>query len=182
MVPRVAEVIVAIAERKSTKLAALNAAVAAVREALSAYGRERSGRFIVFGSLARGEARFNSDLDLMIDFPSDGERAALAFAEEVCIRHGISPDLHLVTEATGCSRASGATELQCRERCTLGRCGRRSRHCRRSFRQGRDAARTCRAVLRPAGCLSRCNGGHARNVGSPHVCGRCAPANSRHSR
>jgi predicted nucleotidyltransferase len=65
---------------------------AALAELLSAYADKR-GRFILFGSVARGEVRHDSDLDLLIDFPPDGEAAAFSYVEEACSTLGIPADL-----------------------------------------------------------------------------------------
>lgn len=53
-------------------------------ERLSSYAKEKGGRFILFGSLARGEARFDSDVDLIVDFPPEWEGEAWRMAEDVC--------------------------------------------------------------------------------------------------
>ncbi len=46
-------------------------ALAAVKPALSAYARAHGGYFILYGSAARGEMRFHSDVDLLVDFAKD---------------------------------------------------------------------------------------------------------------
>ena len=53
---------------------------------------------MVFGSAARGDIRFDSDFDLVVDFPPAKERGALEFAERACVEHGLRPDLRLMSE------------------------------------------------------------------------------------
>jgi predicted nucleotidyltransferase len=59
------------------------------------YARERGGRYVLYGSLARKQARYDSDADLLVDFPSEFESEAWRMAEELCaelrIEHDIKP-------------------------------------------------------------------------------------------
>lgn len=66
---------------------------AAVGE-LARYARAHGGRFIVFGSFVTDSMRFDSDLDLLVDFPEDRSGEAWRFAEAVCARLGVPVDLH----------------------------------------------------------------------------------------
>jgi len=59
---------------------------------LSVYPETRR-RFILYGSVARGEVRHDSDLDLPIDFPPDGEAAAFTYVEDACSTLDIAADL-----------------------------------------------------------------------------------------
>jgi len=54
---------------------------------------DKRGRFILYGSVARGEVRHDSDLDLPIDFPPDGEAAAFTDVEDACSTLDIAADL-----------------------------------------------------------------------------------------
>lgn len=91
-----------VSEVKTPSLRAVQAAfarellekAAALTEKLSEYGDKR-GRFILFGSVARGDVRHDSDLDLLIDFPPDGEDAAFAYVEDACLKLDIPIDLRL---------------------------------------------------------------------------------------
>ncbi len=83
-----------LAERKAAEAARRRRAADAVVEALRAYAGEHGGRFVVFGSYVAGEVRFDSDFDLLIDFPEERSPDAWRFAEDVCARHGLPPDLH----------------------------------------------------------------------------------------
>lgn len=77
--------IVTIPERKAALLAARTGAVEALLPRLAAEGRELGGRYILFGSAARGTMRPHSDVDLLLDFADwDTTTAAWTFAEENC--------------------------------------------------------------------------------------------------
>lgn len=86
--------IVTLPERKAAKVAALTAAVATLSDALANYAKGAGGRFLLYGSAARGELRHDSDVDLLLDF-GDHERtsAAWTFAEEECARLGLACDI-----------------------------------------------------------------------------------------
>jgi predicted nucleotidyltransferase len=65
---------------------------AALLETLKKYP-DKNGRFILYGSMARGEARHTSDLDMLVDFPPEGEAAAFTYLEDACAALGIDADL-----------------------------------------------------------------------------------------
>jgi predicted nucleotidyltransferase len=73
----------------------MKAAITDLRPVLEAYAKEHRGRFVVFGSAARDQLRFDSDLDILLDFPPDEELAAWLFAEQECWSRRLTPDLHL---------------------------------------------------------------------------------------
>jgi predicted nucleotidyltransferase len=62
---------------------------------LLSYARKRGGRYVLYGSLARREARYDSDADLLVDFPPKFEGEAWRMAEDLCaelrIEHDIKP-------------------------------------------------------------------------------------------
>jgi len=89
---------VTIQERQSRGRESLLRAVSLVRLALSDYARQRGGRFIIFGSVTRDQARYDSDLDIAVDFPAPLEAAAWFVAEQLCIVHGITPDIHALDD------------------------------------------------------------------------------------
>lgn len=86
-----------LAERKAVQVAAKAAAVAALCRALQGRAGELGGRYLLYGSAARGELRPGSDVDLLLDF-LDGEAtaAAWAFAEDECARLGLDCDIRPV--------------------------------------------------------------------------------------
>ena len=61
--------------------------------ALSDYARAHGGRFLLYGSAARGDLRHDSDIDLLVDFPETAQSAAWAFAEQACWDRGLEPDI-----------------------------------------------------------------------------------------
>ncbi|WP_040485141.1 nucleotidyltransferase family protein [Lutibaculum baratangense] len=83
-----------LAERKRNEATRRKlAADAAVRE-LRRYASEHGGRYVIFGSYAEGTLRFDSDLDVLIDFPAGQTTDAWLFAEDVCARHQVPLDIH----------------------------------------------------------------------------------------
>jgi predicted nucleotidyltransferase len=85
--------IITLTERKTTEAARRVAAVEAVVPLLAAYAREHGGRFLLFGSAARGEMKYHSDVDLLVDFPDEAFGTAWDFAENACWDRGLEPDL-----------------------------------------------------------------------------------------
>lgn len=83
-----------LAERKESEARRRTAAADAVIGALRDHAGNHGGRYVVFGSCASGTMRFDSDLDLLIDFPPEQAARAWLFAEEACARHAVPPDLH----------------------------------------------------------------------------------------
>jgi predicted nucleotidyltransferase len=80
-------------ERKAARVAFLHGAVATLRNRLSDYARTHGGRFLLYGSAARGDLRFDSDIDVLIDFPEDRLTHAWRFAEDVCRELDLKADL-----------------------------------------------------------------------------------------
>jgi hypothetical protein len=74
-----------VAERKRRSAERLAAAADAVIRELADYARKTGGpgRFIVFGSAASGEMRYDSDFDVIVDFPAAEEAAASVGVEIV---------------------------------------------------------------------------------------------------
>ena len=81
-------------ERKAAAIAAKLAALATLRPALAERARALGGRFLLYGSAARGELRYDSDVDLLLDFPDAAAMsAAWDFAETECARLGLEYDI-----------------------------------------------------------------------------------------
>jgi Nucleotidyltransferase domain len=80
-------------ERKPAETDRRRRAVEDLRSALAAYARQHSGRFLLFGSAARGDMRYNSDVDILVDFPPDALDDAWNFAERACWDRRLDPDI-----------------------------------------------------------------------------------------
>jgi predicted nucleotidyltransferase len=82
-----------IEQRKADEAARRAGAPDRLRAELEDFARRRGGRYILYGSLARGEARYDSDIDLLVDFPAEHEPEAWSLAERVCAEIGIESDI-----------------------------------------------------------------------------------------
>ena len=92
--PAMIDVILTWTERDRRRVERRKSAVAAARVELLNHAREHGGRYVLFGSVARGEDRPDSDVDVMVDFPGR-EAAAGNDAEIICARNGLKPDVWL---------------------------------------------------------------------------------------
>lgn len=86
--------ITTLAERKQAEARRRSRAAEQAVEALRAYARETGGRFVVFGSFVTNGLRYDSDLDVMVDFPASASLDAWLFAEDVGQRLDLPIDLH----------------------------------------------------------------------------------------
>ena len=77
--------IVTLKERKAREAERRRQAVAELREVLAAYAREHRGRYLLFGSAARGGMRYDSDVDILVDFPCEALNDAWNFAATVAV-------------------------------------------------------------------------------------------------
>lgn len=84
--------IVTIAERKARALKRRKDDVDAVIGDLRDYAARKGGRFMVFGSAAKGLLREDSDLDVLVDFPPEDEREAFEFLELACLGRNVPCD------------------------------------------------------------------------------------------
>ena len=85
--------IVTLTERKADEATRRQRAVADLRRALDAYASAHGGRFLLFGSAARGQMRYDSDVDILVEFPPDRQAAAWNFAERACWDRRLDPDV-----------------------------------------------------------------------------------------
>jgi predicted nucleotidyltransferase len=85
--------IVTLTERKAAEAARRAAAVEALVPVLAEYARTHRGRFLLFGSAARGMMKYDSDVDILLDFPEATVGDAWNFAEAACWDRGLEPDL-----------------------------------------------------------------------------------------
>lgn len=91
---------VTVAQRKARTVARLNEAAKAAGQDLRSYALQNGGRFILSGSTATGNLKYDSDIDLIVDFAPPDDRPAYAEAERICIAHGLSPDVHYLAEVS----------------------------------------------------------------------------------
>jgi len=77
------------AAERARRIRAAEAMVARMR----AYAEREAGRLWVFGSFVTGRMDHDSDLDVMIDFPAGGRRAAWDFLEALSAEHGLPLDV-----------------------------------------------------------------------------------------
>lgn len=82
--------VVTLAERKAAAVDKTWSALARLRPILAAHARlasharARGGRFILYGSVARGDMRHDSDVDVIVDVPAEEIPAACEAVEEAC--------------------------------------------------------------------------------------------------
>jgi predicted nucleotidyltransferase len=86
-----------VSQRKSQEAARRRDAAAAIMAELASYAEAKGGRFLIFGSVAKGRMTHGSDIGVLIDFPPEVEPEAWQFVEEACRRHGLSGDIHSVS-------------------------------------------------------------------------------------
>jgi len=91
-----------LAQRKQARVEEIRAGVASLREALAAYGRAHGGRFLIYGSAVSDRLHYDSDVDLLVDFPAPATSAAVDFVEETCARLNLRVD---VQPKTWCKEA-----------------------------------------------------------------------------
>ena len=83
-----------IAERKANEAERRARAADAVVADLAAFVREHEGTFTIFGSYVTRTMRFDSDLDILIDFSDERSGEAWRFVEASCALHGVPADIH----------------------------------------------------------------------------------------
>ncbi len=66
---------------------------AALEQRVGEFARRNGGRYVLYGSLARGEARRDSDVDLLVDFSWEFEAKAWRMAEDACASLKIESDI-----------------------------------------------------------------------------------------
>ena len=86
--------ITTLSERKAAEAARRKRAADSVVRELAKYVRKHAGRFIIFGSYTADAMRFDSDLDVLIDFPADRTADAWRFVEDACATLAVPLDVH----------------------------------------------------------------------------------------
>jgi predicted nucleotidyltransferase len=82
-----------LADRKKAAVARNAAAVEEIADALAAVAAELGGRYVIYGSAARGTMRHDSDVDILVDFPDAVAPEAPEAAERIVFAKGLVPDL-----------------------------------------------------------------------------------------
>jgi predicted nucleotidyltransferase len=80
-------------EIKAAEVSKIASGLNALKKELHDYARVHHGSFLIFGSAANGTFRFDSDVDVLIDFPAETLTAAWRFCEDACRQHGLVPDV-----------------------------------------------------------------------------------------
>jgi predicted nucleotidyltransferase len=82
-----------LAQQKAAAATRIGQSCELLKAELAAYARAHGGRFVLYGSVARGDHRFDSDVDILVDFPEHEESAAWDLAEAACQRLELEVDL-----------------------------------------------------------------------------------------
>jgi predicted nucleotidyltransferase len=98
--PEAKMAVVTISERKARGAALVRSAAARVMDELKTYAGAHGGRFLVFGSVATGKVKFDSDLDVVVDFPDGLENAAIEFVEDACAANSLPYDVYARTTSS----------------------------------------------------------------------------------
>ncbi len=67
-------------------------ALPVIERALADYAQEHGGRFILFGSAVTGRLHYESDIDVLADFPRETLNAALDFASALGAQQNLPLD------------------------------------------------------------------------------------------
>jgi predicted nucleotidyltransferase len=70
-------------QRKAARVEEIRVGFERLRKALSDYGRQHGGRFLVYGSAVTGRFHYESDIDILVDFDERRLSAALSFVEDM---------------------------------------------------------------------------------------------------
>lgn len=84
---------VTVAERDRRETERRRTAIDDVVRRLSDHAREMGGRYVLYGSAAKGMVRADSDIDILIDFPEERLNEAWSFAEDCARSAGIELDI-----------------------------------------------------------------------------------------
>lgn len=90
--------ILTLRDRKDAKVKAIRAALPGIERALAKYALLHSGRFILFGSAVTDRLHYESDIDVLADFPREQLGAALDFA------HALGAEKDVPVDAIGLSQ------------------------------------------------------------------------------
>lgn len=85
--------VLTISERKRREAERRSTAAATLRDVLAGHARRLGGRYILYGSAASGTMSYDSDVDLLLDFPGETEADAWRAAESACAAVGLELDI-----------------------------------------------------------------------------------------
>lgn len=113
--------IVTVPERQAREAARRSAAARRVMDAIREFGAAHGGRYHIFGSAASHRMTFNSDFDILVDFPPDRESEAAEFVENACRSASIrSTCISSRPQARGFWTGSAPGRSRCHERFSTG--------------------------------------------------------------
>jgi predicted nucleotidyltransferase len=92
--------IVTVPERKAREAARRRAAARDIMTEVKEFATVRGGRFYVFGSVAEDRIKYDSDFDVVVDFPGATETEAAEFVEQACQKRDLPSDVHLKSRAS----------------------------------------------------------------------------------
>jgi predicted nucleotidyltransferase len=81
--------VVTVPERKARETIRRRSAAASLMTELMEFGHARGGKFLLFGSAAEDRMKFDSDFDVVVDFPAECETEAVDFVEHLCRKHDL---------------------------------------------------------------------------------------------
>lgn len=85
--------LITVSARKATERSRRIRAADAMVTRMRAYAEREGVSFVMFGSFVTGRMDHDSDLDVMIDVPDSGRRAAWNFLEDLSAEHGLPLDV-----------------------------------------------------------------------------------------
>lgn len=85
--------VVTVQERKAERVRALTAAVAALKADLARHAAETGAVYTLYGSAARGDLRYDSDVDILVDAAPEVRHDAFSRVEESCASLGLRLDI-----------------------------------------------------------------------------------------
>jgi predicted nucleotidyltransferase len=80
------EAVLTLDQRKRARAEEIREGVGRLRDELAEYGRAHGGRFWIYGSAVTGRIRYDSDIDVLVDFDRSRMAAAFDFLETACVR------------------------------------------------------------------------------------------------
>ncbi|MBC8129227.1 MAG: nucleotidyltransferase domain-containing protein [Rhizobiaceae bacterium] len=95
-----------VSHRKLMEAERRSKAAGSLKTILAAHARRLGGRYLLYGSAAKGTMTFDSDIDLLLDFPDETEAEAWRAAESACVALGMEYDIMPLKWTKGRLRAT----------------------------------------------------------------------------